>query len=115
MTTSNQPHHYPRGIYISLPMTGVDTAEIRRRIDLAKSQIIARGDIPIAPTDLATPDTPYYTAMGYDIAAIISDKVDTVLFLSGWEKSRGCRLEHCTARIYGKNIEYQIPDEGCFP
>ena len=112
MTTSNQPHHYPRGIYISLPMTGVDTTEIRRRIDLAKSQIIARGDIPIDPTDLCAPDTPY---MGYDIAAIISDKVDTVLFLSGWEKSRGCRLEHCTARIYGKNIEYQIPDEGCFP
>lgn len=107
--------HYPRGIYISLPMTGVDAAEIHRRIDLAKQQIIAQGNIPIAPTDLNTPDTPYYTAMGYDIAAIISDKVDTVLFLEGWDKSRGCRLEHCTARIYGKNIEYQTPDEDCYP
>ena len=111
----NSKPHYPKGIYISLPMTGVDTAEIHRRIELAESQIIARGDIPTAPTDLSTPDTPYYTAMGYDISAIISDKVDIVLFLEGWEKSRGCRLEHAAARIYGKEVDYQRPDEGCFP
>ena len=107
--------HYPKGIYISLPMTGVDREEVRRRIDLARQQILQQGDIPIAPTDFSTPDTPYYTAMGYDIAAIISDKVDMVLFLEGWDKSRGCRLEHATARIYGKQVEYQRPDEGCFP
>lgn len=112
---SNDKNQYPQRIYISLPMTGVESAEIHRRIELARRQIIEQGNIPIAPTDLATPDTPYYTAMGYDIAAIISDQVDTVLFLNGWEASRGCRLEHCTARIYGKNIEYQSPDEGCYP
>ncbi len=112
MSNENQ---YPQRIYISLPMTGVESAEIHRRIELARQQIIAQGNIPIAPTDLATPDTPYYTAMGYDIAAIISDKVDTVLFLSGWEKSRGCLLEHCTAFIYKKKIEYQEPTENCFP
>lgn len=114
MKDNNTPH-YPKGIYISLPMTGVDSAEIHRRIELAKSQIIARGDIPIAPTDLSAPGTPYYTAMGYDISAIISDKVDMVLFLEGWDKSRGCRLEHAAARIYGKEVDYQRPDEGCFP
>ena len=114
MTKDTKPH-YPKGIYISLPMTGVDNAEIHRRIDNAKRQIISQGDIPIAPTDLCTPGTPYYTAMGYDIAAILSDKVDIVLFLEGWENSRGCRLEHAAARIYGKEINYQRPDEGCFP
>lgn len=104
-TKSEQPAQ--RGIYISLPMTDIEPSEVRRRIELARRQIIEQGNIPIAPTDLSSPDTPYYTAMGYDIAAIISDKVDTVLFLSGWEKSHGCRLEHCAARIYHKNIEYQ--------
>lgn len=107
--------HYPRGIYISLPMTGVESQEIRRRIELAREQILAQGDIPIAPTDLVSRDTPYYTAMGYDIAAIISDKVHTVLFLEGWENSRGCRLEHAAASIYGKKIEYQNEREGEWP
>lgn len=108
-------HHYPRGIYISLPMTGVDSAEIHRRIDLAKQQIIANGDIPIAPTDIVTPDTPYYTAMGYDIAAILSDKVDAVLMLDGWHTSRGCQLECYAAQLFEKQVIYQTPDEECFP
>lgn len=34
-------------------------------------------------------------------------KVDCVYFMSGWEKARGCRIEHGVAVAYGKTLFYQ--------
>ena len=32
---------------------------------------------------------------------------DTVYFVKGWEKARGCRLEHQAAQDYGLKIIYE--------
>ena len=32
-------------------------------------------------------------------------KVDAVVFMPGWEKARGCRIEYLTAKEYGKFIK----------
>lgn len=32
---------------------------------------------------------------------------DTVYFCKGWEKARGCKIEHDTAVAYGVNILYE--------
>ena len=34
-------------------------------------------------------------------------KVDCVYFMKGWEKARGCRIEHEVAVAYGKKCLYE--------
>lgn len=34
-------------------------------------------------------------------------KVDVVYFMKGWEKARGCKIEHNVAVEYGKQIFYE--------
>ncbi len=36
----------------------------------------------------------------------VLDKADTVIFMKGWEKARGCKIEHEVAAEYGKLITY---------
>jgi len=33
-------------------------------------------------------------------------RVDAVIFMKGWEKARGCKIEHQVAVEYGKEIVY---------
>lgn len=35
-------------------------------------------------------------------------KVDTVLFMNGWHKARGCRIEHEVCMQYGRIIMYEF-------
>ena len=41
-------------------------------------------------------------AMGRCVAAVM--QCDAVFLDHGWERSRGCILEYCSARIYGKTV-----------
>lgn len=34
-------------------------------------------------------------------------KVDGVVFMKGWEKARGCKIEHQVAVEYGKQVFYE--------
>lgn len=34
-------------------------------------------------------------------------KVDAVYFMKGWEKARGCKIEHEVAVEYGKQVFYE--------
>ena len=34
-------------------------------------------------------------------------KVDAVYFMKGWEKARGCKIEHQVATEYGKKLFYE--------
>lgn len=34
-------------------------------------------------------------------------KVDGVVFMKGWEKARGCKIEHEVAVEYGKQVFYE--------
>lgn len=34
-------------------------------------------------------------------------KVDCVYFMEGWEKARGCKIEHQVAVEYGKKVMYE--------
>ena len=46
----------------------------------------------------------YEAVIGTDITALLL--CDAVLFMDGWETSKGCRLEHAAAEIYEKEIWY---------
>lgn len=35
------------------------------------------------------------------------DQADVVWFMKGWEKARGCKIEHIVAVAYGKEVMYE--------
>jgi hypothetical protein len=87
-------------VYISLPISG-NVAAARERAARAKAQMskIAKYE-PITPFDACGDvGADYAKCMGKDIETLLG--CDMVCFLSGWENSKGCCLEHHAADIYG--------------
>lgn len=37
----------------------------------------------------------------------LMDDADRIVMMKGWEKSRGCRIEHEVAVAYGREVVYQ--------
>ncbi|MCC8176384.1 MAG: DUF4406 domain-containing protein [Bacteroidales bacterium] len=90
-------------IYLSLPITGYSLACVKTRALEAKRRVETRGHQCLTPFDVnPDPSVSYPRAMGNDIAALLT--CDGILLLSGWETSRGCRLERHAAEVYNKHI-----------
>lgn len=94
-------------VYISLPITGHDIEEVEARLIFAKAVLEKKGHTPVSPLDVSdNPDASYAEHMGRDIAALL--ECDAVVFLEGWQESKGCTLEHAAAKIYNKLITYEL-------
>lgn len=89
-------------LYISLPISGKNIDEVRRRANFIKGALTEEYD-PITPFDIC-PDSslPYSELMGRDVAELL--KCETILLDWDWRTSRGCRAEYELARIYGLRI-----------
>ena len=93
-------------VYISLPITGQDLEEVRRRAEQAKQRLADMEHEPVSPLDVSPdPDASYAEHIGRDIAALL--QCEAALFLDGWTVSKGCRLEMEAAQIYGKKIYFE--------
>lgn len=96
-----------RKVMISQPMRGKTNEQIREEreelvIRLAEEGLqvidtIIKEDVP-KNIDEAI----YYLAKSIEFIG----QVDIVVFMKGWEKARGCRIEHQVAVEYGKDIVY---------
>ena len=94
-------------VYISLPITGHDIEEVEARCIFAKSVLKKKGRMPVSPLDIDHSDPDFYEAViGTDITALLC--CDAVVFLDGWQESKGCTLEHAAAKIYNKLITYEL-------
>ena len=94
-------------VYISLPITCHDIEEVEARCIFAKAVLKKKGHTPVSPLDVSdNPDASYAEHMGRDISALL--ECDAVLFLEGYETSKGCMLEHAAAEIYGKMIFHKL-------
>lgn len=95
-------------LYISIPISGRPLPDAKYQANLIKTKLEAHGHECITPFDVCPePDKTYAYYMGKDIEALIDDDVGGVVFGTGFHNSKGCRLEHEAARIYGKRIIYQ--------
>lgn len=96
-------------IYISLPISGRDIEEVEARCRFATGVIEKKGHTAVSPLEVS-PDTdaPYSAHMGNDIAALL--ECDAVLFLDGWQESKGCQLEHKAAELYDKVKYYNLEE-----
>lgn len=95
-------------VYISIPISGRPLHEAKNQAEIIKERLESHGHKCITPFDVCPePEQPYAYYMGRDIEALLAEDVDAVVFGKGFEDSRGCRLEHSAAKIYGKRIIYQ--------
>lgn len=94
-------------IMISQPMRGKTNEQIRKeRADLVK-KIQNEGNEVV--------DTVFENAPNNEDIAIYMlsqsiryiGKVDAVYFMKGWNKARGCKIEHEVAVEYGKQVFYE--------
>lgn len=94
-------------VMISQPMNGKPEEQIKEeRKELVKA-IETSGDEVI--DTVFTQEVPkdcdaaiYYLAKSIEAIG----KADTVIFMKGWEKARGCVIEHLVAVKYDKEIVY---------
>lgn len=92
-------------IMISQPMNGKSEEQIRNeRAELIK-ELEEKGH-KVADT-IFTDEAPEGDARLYYLAKSIEamSKVDAIIFMPGWEKARGCKIEHEIAIEYNKFIE----------
>ena len=92
-------------IYISLPITGRDFDEVKSEILYVSGVLEMKGYRVVTPIDFdVNPDLdkPYHELLGNDIKALMG--CDEVCLCPGWEKSKGCRLEHFAAKLWDKDI-----------
>ena len=88
-------------IYISLPITGRDIEETKKKCASVKewlSGMYKEFDF-ITPFEInTTTDKPYSYYMGKDISVLLD--CQGIILLDEWETSKGCRLEKAAADIY---------------
>ncbi len=101
-------------IYISIPISGYDLATQQAKAAEIVERIKALGHEPVNPFD--TPPPPdrlsekelYAYYIGEDIKRLLM--CDGVYFHPHWTKSKGCRLEHQAAMVYGLETFYTFSD-----
>ena len=92
-------------IYISLPITGRDFDEVESEILYVSGVLEREGYHVVTPIDFdVNPDLdkPYHELLGNDIKALM--ECDDICLCPGWEKSKGCQLEHFAAKLWDKEI-----------
>ncbi len=94
-------------VMISQPMNGKSEEQIREERDTLIKKIQEEGDTYIdtifqdeVPQDYDIPI--YYLAKSIEAIAY----ADKIIFMNGWDKARGCIIEHEVAISYDKIISY---------
>ena len=93
-------------IMISQPMKGKTNEQIREE----RAELVKR----LEEEGHEVVDTVFEEAPNNEDVAIYMlsqsiryiGKVDAVVFMPGWEKARGCKIEHQVAVEYGKKVFY---------
>lgn len=94
-------------IMISQPMKGKTNEQIRNE----RAELVIR----LQEEGIEVVDTVFENAPADEDVAIYMlsqsiryiGKVDAVYFMKGWEKTRGCKIEHEVAVEYGKQVFYE--------
>lgn len=95
-------------LMISQPMYKKTNEQIRKERDQLVKNLEAKGyEVIDTIIDEAAPNVSdeaiYYLSKSIELLS----KVDAVYFMKGWEKARGCKIEHEVAVEYNKQLFYE--------
>lgn len=82
--------------------------------DTPETQKAARESTDGAPMPKETGAESWAECLARDVV-LIGDKCDGIVFLPGWEKSRGAKLEAYTGLLTGKSFFVYVDHEGAAP
>lgn len=91
---------------ISQPMMGRTNEELRKERESLVKELEKQNYKVLdtvfddAPSDID--EAIYYLAKSIEFVG----KADIIVFMKGWEKARGCKIEHQVAVDYGKKVVY---------
>lgn len=93
-------------VYISLPISGHDIEQVKKRAEEVKQRIQNDRVEVITPFDVCDEkDRPYSYYMGRDIEALI--ECDGIYVCNGWHSSKGCQAEVHVAVVYDKKMVFE--------
>lgn len=93
-------------VYISLPISGHDIEQVKKRAEEVKQRIQNDRVEVITPFDVCNEkDRPYSYYMGRDIEALI--ECDGIYVCNGWHSSKGCQAEVHVAVVYDKKMVFE--------
>ena len=94
-------------VMISQPMRGRTEEEIKKERELVVKQLESEGhEVVDTIFNLEVPKG-YDKAIYYLSKSIeVISQVDAVVFMPGWNLTRGCAIEKSVAELYGKYIKY---------
>lgn len=94
-------------VMISQPMRGKTNEQIKKEREVVVKQLQNEGhEVVNSIFELDVPkgfdEAVYYLSKSIETIA----GVDAVVFMPGWDKTRGCAIEHSVAQLYGKYVKY---------
>ena len=92
-------------LFISGPISGRPYKEAAIQFNSAATLAYQIGFDPVTPIRLCCPLWSWWRCMAVCLWNLLW--CDSVLFLRGWDLSRGARIEHRVAEILGKVIIYE--------
>ena len=89
---------------ISQPMRGKTNEQIRaERAELILKLEAEGHEVIDTVLDISESKSPlFYLSKSIELL----DKADAVVFMSGWQQARGCRIDEICAKEYGKFLMY---------
>lgn len=95
-------------LMISQPMRGKTNEQIRKEREQLVKKLESEGHEVIDTVINEEPPKDIDEAIYYLSKSIeFIGKVDAVYFMKGWEKARGCKIEHEVAVEYDKQVFYE--------
>lgn len=93
-------------VMISQPMRGKTNDQIRLEREEIVNQLIKEGHevVDTVIDDFIEGEGNNYAIKCLSKSIEFISKVDAVVFMSGWENARGCKIEYNVAKEYGKFI-----------
>lgn len=97
-------------IYISILISNQDEAEVREHASKIKNTLERSGHKVVTPFDVNPGENPEYVDyLVCDLRAL--HDCDAIFLCSGWQFSRGCRIERNFAEEFLKQIMYENQSE----